>query len=370
MNLSSLDELVSELRSAGDFPAGLGPLLRDVPRERFVPDRAWAGDDYEPIDRTADPGEWAKAAYSNTQIVTQFDVGVTQWPAIGKRPTCSNSMPSAVLGMFAALGAERGDEVLEIGTGTGWTGAMLAHIVGSTGEVVSAEIDPRLAGEAQERLNRTGYRRVRVINRDGTTGVPDFAPFDRVISTMAVQLGRIPYAWVRQTKPGGTILTPVRADLSSGPLVRFTVHEDGTATGRMMPMGVGFMEHRLDRTPSNPDELPDWQDDSAERRTTKTKPWLMLSDAVSRWALAVALPSCRYGIEEGRLAWFRDPLTGSWASVVPDAGEGRFLVRQRGIRRLWDEAEAAHRWWIEAGQPAGPDWLWTVTPDRQAIEIA
>lgn len=62
----------------------------------------------------------------------------------------------------------------------------------------------------------------------------------------------MPYAWVEQTKPGGVIVTPVRADLNSGPLVRFAVYEDGTATGRMAPLGVEFMEVRAQRTPRNP----------------------------------------------------------------------------------------------------------------------
>ncbi|QWF81755.1 methyltransferase domain-containing protein [Amycolatopsis sp. CA-230715] len=370
MTTARIDALIDELRSAGNLPAEFGSLLHEVPREKFVPARAWRGDTSAPIDRVSDPGEWSEVVYSNTQIVIQFDDGAAEWPDVGRLPTCSNSMPSVVLGMFDALGARKGEQVLEIGTGTGWTGAMLGRIVGPEGRVVSMEIDHQLAGQARERIDRAGFHQVRVLQGDGAAGAPELAPFHRVISTMAVQLGRVPYAWVKQTKPGGTIVTPVRADLSSGPLVRFTVHGDGTATGRMLPMGVGFMEHRLDRAAVTAGEAHDWEDESADRKTTKTKPWLMLSDFVSRWALAVALPSCRYDMEEGRLAWLADPLTGSWATIVPSSEEGQFLVRQKGIRRLWDEAETAYRWWIGAGQPTGLNWLWTITPDRQTIEIA
>jgi hypothetical protein len=50
------------------------------------------------------------------------------------------------------------------------------------------------------------------------------------------------------------IVTSVRADLTSGPLVRFVVNGDGTATGRMVPMGVQFMEVRSQRTAGTPDD--------------------------------------------------------------------------------------------------------------------
>lgn len=67
------------------------------------------------------------------------------------------------------------------------------------------------------------------------------------------------------------------------------------------------------------------------------------------------------------VAWLVDPLSGSWASVVPE-GE-RFRVRQVGPRRLWDAAEAAYRWWVERGEPPLSAWEWTITPDRQSVTL-
>jgi protein-L-isoaspartate(D-aspartate) O-methyltransferase len=364
---ASPDTLVSELDSAGHLPAEFGPLLRAVDRKWFIPDQVWVN--RTPVDRTTQPDTWLEAVYSNTVIVTQFDDGKTEWPDVGDIPSCSASMPSAVLGMLAHLNIEKGHTVLEIGTGTGFNAALLAQLVGLSGQVATVEIDPDLAVVAKDALARTGFGNVHVTRRDATTGNPACAPFDRVISTASVHLGRIPYAWVEQTKPGGVIITPVRADLTSGPLVRFMVNKDGTATGRMVPIGVEFMEVRSQRTARNPDDYFDWTDDTASRRITKIKPWLMFSDIVSRWALAVALPFCRYDIEENKYLWLRDPVTGSWASVVPNGGGG-FLVRQKGIRRLWDQAEDAYRWWMEQGQPVGPDWEWTITPERQTIQLA
>jgi hypothetical protein len=86
------------------------------------------------------------------------------------------------------------------------------------------------------------------------------------------------------------------------------------------------------------------------------------------WALAVALPSCRDHMKENEFVWLRDPVSRSWTSVVPD-GKSSFLVRQKGIRRLWDEAESAYRWWIDQGKPVGPKWVWTITPEHQTIQL-
>lgn len=367
MSTTGPDALVEELDSAGVLPAGFGPLLRAVRREWFIPDRVWV--DRKPVDRLAEPDTWLRAVYSNTVLVTQFDDGRTRWPETGAIPTCSASMPSAVAGMLHQLDVQNGHCVLEVGTGTGFNAALLAELAGTAGRVTTVEIDPDLAGAGHDRLSRAGFERVRTLSGDGTQGVPEAAPFDRIISTASVHLGRVPYAWVEQTKPGGVIVTPVRADLTSGPLVRFVVHEDGTATGRMAPLGVEFMEVRAQRTLRTPDDGVDWTDDTADQETTRIRPWLMFSDIVSRWALAVALPSCRYDMTENQYVWLRDPVSGSWASVVP-AGDGRFLVRQKGARRLWTEAEAAYRWWIGQGKPAGPDWVWTITPQRQTIQLA
>lgn len=364
--------MVAELDSAGDLPAGFGPLLERVPREQFIPDRIWVN--RQPVDRAGEPGRWFREVYSDSSIVTQFDDGRAAWPDAGDRPTCSASMPSVVVGMLDALHVEPGHSVLEIGTGTGFNAALLSEIVGNKGKVTTIEIDPALARDANERLIKTGYGSVHTMVGDATFGADDAAPFDRIINTMAVPLGRIPYRWVKQTRPGGIIVTPVRADMTNGPLVRFTVHDDGTASGRTLPMGVAFMENRTDRTARAPLCGFNPEQDGTDERVTDVKPWPMLTLPSPRWALAVALPSCRYDIEPSsehrpyKLAWVYDPLSDSWASAVPLC-EGKYRIRQSGIRRLWDEAEAAYRWWTENGEPHITKWRWTITPDRQSTTV-
>lgn len=191
-----------------------------------------------------------------------------------------------------------------------------------------------------------------------------------------MQVGRFPYPWIEQAAPGAVIVAPMRTELASGPLVRFTVGEDGTATGRPVSMRVGFMELRAHRAPSAGLRALRWDDPSADISYTEIEPWTMLLNDSSLWAIAVALPQCRHDVwkrtAERRhgVAWLVDPLSQSWASVAPSGAKGRFVVRQFGPRRLWNEAVAAYQRWRQAGEPPVEAWRFTITPDRQSVRLA
>jgi hypothetical protein len=65
-----------------------------------------------------------------------------------------------------------------------------------------------------------------------------------------------------------------------------------------------------------------------------------------------------------------DHRSGSWARLQYDHDGGPpYLVRQFGTRRLWDEVQAAHQWWVEQGRPDADRWRFTVTPDGQRIDL-
>jgi hypothetical protein len=144
-----------------------------------------------------------------------------------------------------------------------------------------------------------------------------------------------------------------------------------------VPLRVEFMEIRAHRTPViNWDGLR-WDDPDADLSHTEVMPWTTLGNEAPRWTIAVAVPSCRYELwprTPGRnprhgVAWLGDPLSGSWGSVVPGATKDRYEVRQRGPRRLWDEVEAAYRWWLDQGRPTLDQWQFTVSPDRQTANL-
>ncbi|HWR46493.1 MAG TPA: protein-L-isoaspartate(D-aspartate) O-methyltransferase, partial [Pseudonocardiaceae bacterium] len=240
-------------------------------------------------------------------------------------------------------------------------------------EVTTVEVDPTLAEHARTTLD--GKSTVRVVTADGAVGRHPGAPFGRVLATASVRLGQFPYEWVAQTRPGGVIVTAIRADLTSGPLVRFTVGEDGTAIGRVVPTRVGFMELRAHRTPSRWRRLR-WDDPAADLTHSDLQPWTALLAEAPRWAIALAVPQCRYDVWKRTphrphgMAWLVDTCSGSWASVVPGDAEGRYDVRQYGPRRLWSEVEAAHRWWRHSGEPTLEDWEFVITPDGQTVRPA
>ncbi|GAB6148269.1 protein-L-isoaspartate(D-aspartate) O-methyltransferase [Stetteria hydrogenophila] len=125
------------------------------------------------------------------------------------------SAPSIVAYMTELLDPDVGHKVLEVGTGSGYQAAVLAEIVAPEdapreewGHVWSIERIPELAEFARRNLERTGYAdRVTVVVGDGTLGLPEEAPFDRIIVTAAAP--RIPEPLLDQLKPGGRLVAPV-----------------------------------------------------------------------------------------------------------------------------------------------------------------
>lgn len=324
-------------------------------RELFIPDRAlWVHGDHvkTPIDRDTDPDTWMTAAYSNDPIITQIDDGATDGEGDS---TSSASMPSIMLAMLTALDAHEGQQVLEIGTGTGYNAALLAHRLGAE-NVLSIEIDPEIAERARSNLVKTG-RDVRVITGDGAAGYLPGAPYDRIIATCSVEI--VPWAWVAQTRSGGVIVTPWGPPMANDHLLRFEVGSDD-AVGTIVD-SVGFMRLRAQRWHVT-DEPDDFLDITA-RSSTDLDPHEVLGNH-STLAAALRMGECRRFFET-------DPATGSevlwllasdsWASI----SDGQ--VHQAGARKLWDEAVAAYRWWTEHDRPDRQQFHLTVTRERQWI---
>ncbi|MGW4897520.1 methyltransferase domain-containing protein, partial [Kitasatospora sp. NPDC004240] len=196
-----------------------------------------------PVSRAADPDGWAAAAEADIPIVTQWDDGRHHGEQPGSVPTSSASQPSVVAAMLEHLDAQSGQRVLEVGTGTGWNSALLSHRLGDA-NVVTVEIDPDVTARARTALNAAGYRPT-VVCGDGADGWPPDAPYDRIVATCALR--EIPHAWIRQARPGALILTPWGTHYSNlDALLRLTVHNDGTASGRFLAP-VEFMKLRSQR---------------------------------------------------------------------------------------------------------------------------
>ncbi len=99
-----------------------------------------------------------------------------------------------------------GMRVLEIGSG-GYN-ALLAELAGPTGQVVTVDIDPAVADRARLFLDQAGYPQVKVVLADAENGVPEYAPFDRILVTAGAW--DAPPTWSRQLAERGRIVMPLR----------------------------------------------------------------------------------------------------------------------------------------------------------------
>lgn len=124
--------------------------------------------------------------------------------------TSSSSQPSMMAIMLNQLQLKTGDNVLEIGTATGYNAAIMQHIVGDSGTVTSIEIDHDLAEQAKINLLRAKSSRVNVVNADGAQGYSPRAGYDHVVSTVGVW--DVPSAWLNQLKPQGSVVAPIVID--------------------------------------------------------------------------------------------------------------------------------------------------------------
>ncbi|MET9291035.1 methyltransferase domain-containing protein [Streptomyces sp. NPDC003077] len=221
-----------------------------LPREAFVPDLVWSGtagkDGSHPVlDRTRRPERWLKAVYRPlTALITQVADGAVR-PEDGPTTapfTSSLSCAAVTVDMLHHLDPRPGDRVLEIGTGTGYSTALLAARVGA-GNVVSVEIDEEIAGRAAANLHALGIR-PRLVVGDGELGHAEGAPYDRILSTVAVR--RVPPAWPEQLRAGGVLLTPLDTPYGHAALCRMVGDGRGGAAGRLVK-GVFFMVARGQR---------------------------------------------------------------------------------------------------------------------------
>ncbi|MFD8391085.1 ATP-grasp peptide maturase system methyltransferase [Streptomyces sp. NPDC059680] len=306
---------------------------------------------------------WLEACYADESLVTQIAGTIKPTDIRGeimREPTSSSTLPSLVLRMLEDLGAEPGMEVLEIGTGTGYSTAVLCARVGA-GRVTSIEYDEEVALQARETLSRLGTYPNLLIG-DGLLGGDQGALYDRVIATCAVRT--VPAAWLERTRPGGQILTTIGGWLSASELVRLTVHEDGTASGPVLGGQVSFMLARPHLAPPL-GLLPDLNRGKEREAIIGAD---VLDDWTTRFVAQFAVPNAqrlklRHGQHDEDLLF--DVESESFAALHQD--HGRWIVRQDGPHLLWDTVEEHLGRWHSAGTPTVEEATVRVTSEGQSI---
>ncbi|MFG2112821.1 protein-L-isoaspartate O-methyltransferase [Streptomyces sp. NPDC048718] len=125
----------------------------------------------------------------------------------GRGETPHRSNPAVILRELGTLDVHEGMRIAEFGTGSGYSSALLAELVGPTGTVTSLDIDPYLVRWANLIHHERGLDRVRCHVADGTAGWPEEAPYDRIMAWCTPPL--LPMAWVDQIADGGVIVAPL-----------------------------------------------------------------------------------------------------------------------------------------------------------------
>lgn len=143
------------------------------------------------------------------------------------------SQPTIVALMLEQLGVARDDRVLEVGTASGYNAALLAHLVGERGLVVTVEVDEGLARAAARRLAHLPS--VRVIVGDGRLGHRRDGPYNGIIVTAGAP--RVEPAWVDQLTSGGRLVVPITGDDRRGWCVTYERSESGLVELASMPCG-------------------------------------------------------------------------------------------------------------------------------------
>ncbi|WP_432107256.1 methyltransferase domain-containing protein [Streptomyces sp. AA1529] len=340
----------------------------DVPRHLFVP--RW----YEQETDARGITVWRErratgtdadlaAVYRDLTLVTALDpataeqVDETAWTGI---PTSSSTLPSLMARMLEDLAVEDGHRVLEIGTGTGYNAALLSRRLG--GAVHSVDVDPGLVETARQRLAEAGYV-PRLAAGNGSLGDPAGGTFDRIIATCSVPA--VPDAWLDHSKPGTLLVTDLDLGIEGG-LVRLGVDDARSAVGHFTATCGRFMAARTDATSYPAPRWPDRAPTAGTRPTTVTAADIR-ADYPFRLLLAFHLPRAQlvHHIDEaGAMALQLQHPDGSWARAP--LADGPATVTHGGVRDLWQQVEAAWRWWNDAGRPSQDRFGYAREPDGSA----
>lgn len=138
--------------------------------------------------------------------------GLNQALPIGHGQTISQ--PLVVAFMLEKLAPQEGDKILDIGSGSGWTTALLSEIVGENGRVIALEIISELKDFGEENVSEYNFVEKGVaefICKDGREGYKKEAPYDGILASASAE--ELPSPWKKQVKVGGKIVAPIKSSI-------------------------------------------------------------------------------------------------------------------------------------------------------------
>jgi protein-L-isoaspartate(D-aspartate) O-methyltransferase len=130
----------------------------------------------------------------------------------------TNSQPTTVRLMLEWLDVQPGHKVLDLGSGSGWTSALLSKLVGPKGKVYAVEIVPELLEWGRQNVKKAGVKNAEFHPAGNDFGLPEFAPYDRILVSAAPR--EMPPELIDQLKPNGKMVIPVQSnvlEIENGP---------------------------------------------------------------------------------------------------------------------------------------------------------
>ena len=209
------EELIKFLKQRGVLTnARVESALRRMPRHHFLEAFYSAHGSFD-LTKENDIDYALCVAYADEALMLETEkVGTL----------ASISQPSIVVEMLEALEIKEGQKILEIGAGSGWNAALIACVVGPSGQVVTIEVDEELAEKAKQRIIAHEIADVvTVIHGDGRRGAPGFSPFQRIICTAGSEY--LYYSWLTQLELGGIIVVPTDETHDYCPLLKVRKEE-------------------------------------------------------------------------------------------------------------------------------------------------
>ena len=175
-----MDELTNKLIKQGTlYSSEIIDAFRNIDRRDFVPDK------------------YTDFAYEDHALPIGYNQTISQ--------------PTTVAFMLELLASRKGDTILDIGSGSGWQSALLAHIVGLEGHVYAIELIPELKKFGEKNIKKYRYVQSGVVTclcMNAQNGLPEKAPFDRIIA--AASTDTVSSKWKEQLKIGGRIIVPIK----------------------------------------------------------------------------------------------------------------------------------------------------------------
>jgi protein-L-isoaspartate(D-aspartate) O-methyltransferase len=351
---ATLERYVDELKAAGAIgPAAVERAFRTVPRHRLLETfyyrdgGASRAVEHHPRQPRRDH---LALIYADTALATRY---------IGGMPASSTSQASLVAKMLELLDLREGLKVLEVGAGTGYNAALLAEILGDQRLVITVDVLEDVVDQTRRLLADAGYPRIQVLLRDGFEGVPEQAPFDRIVAT--VGCSDLSPHWAEQLAGDGAMLVPLR-HASGHPLV--LARKDGAALRGRMVLRTGFIPVRgplhiedmwsLGVRVTDPAETVHEPDDRPRFAARRTDEPMGITDDETDFLFFLGLQDRRAchapqgpGLSEG---------PDGWAALAPD---GIWWWKDASLAR---ELDRRYREWDARGRPALEDYQISFRP--------